>query len=94
MTTCREVHEFLMAWLDGELEPAIGERFEAHIAACPCCKHYIDSYQQSIKLGRSAYEPTNECEDEFAEEHPPLPADLIKAVLAARRKDAPPGDGE
>lgn len=94
MTTCREVHDFLMAWLDGELEPAVGNRFEEHIAACPCCKYYLDSYQRTIKLGRDAFDPSDECDEESAEVHPPLPADLVKAVLAARRKAAPPSDAE
>lgn len=90
MTTCREVHDFLMAWLDGELEPDVGARFETHIEACPCCKNYVESYRETVELGRNAYEP---CADEPDEPHPALPDELVKAVLAARRKSTPPGDG-
>lgn len=90
MTTCREIHDFLMAWLEGELEPAVGKRFEEHIAACSCCKNYVDSYRQTVELGRTAFDP---CDDDASQEHAPLPDDLVKAVLAARRKASPPGDG-
>jgi len=90
MTTCREVHDFLMAWLDDELEPEVGARFEAHVEACPCCKHYLDSYRETIALGRTAFEP---CADVAEQPHPDLPDELVKAVLAARRKPASPDDG-
>ncbi|GJM22945.1 MAG: hypothetical protein DHS20C15_28600 [Planctomycetota bacterium] len=96
MTTCREIHDFLMTWLDGELEPAVNERFEHHIAACSCCNNYVDSYRKTVELGRTAFDPCGDAASEStdaAEVHPPLPDELVQAVLAARRKASPPGDG-
>jgi anti-sigma factor RsiW len=74
--TCREVLNFLSAYLDGELPEEEGVAFERHIAACDSCIAYIQSYQQTIELSRGAL---------AGDEEPDLPEDLIQAVLAARR---------
>lgn len=79
MITCKEVHDFLMAYLDAELGDDERAKFEAHLAECPCCKNYLATYKQAVDLSAEAYEP---CGDE---PHPELPEDLIAAVLAARR---------
>lgn len=80
MMTCKEVHEFLMEYLDAELAEEVRATFEEHIGACPCCKNYLDTYKQTIDLTADAFEP---CGDE---PHPSLPEDLVAAVLAARKK--------
>lgn len=73
---CQEVLTFLSAYLDGELPPDVVAAFDGHIAECPSCVAYIQSYRQTIELGKGAL---------AEEEEEALPEDLVRAVLAARR---------
>jgi anti-sigma factor RsiW len=73
---CRDMTDFLMAYLDGELPEAERRRFELHLGDCPPCVSYMDSYRDTLRLGRCS------CEDTHA---PPLPERLVQAILAARR---------
>jgi anti-sigma factor RsiW len=76
MITCRELAEFLGDYVSGELDPQRVREFERHLRACPTCVRYLDSYRQTIALGKAA----------FADGDAPVPADvppaLIKAILA------------
>jgi len=78
LLTCRELIDFLGAYLDGELAPEARSDFEAHLSVCPDCIDYLASYRETIRLGKQACEPDAE-----------LPADvprrLVDAILAARR---------
>ena len=78
--TCRELVEFLSASLAGELAREERRRFEEHLADCPECARYLRSYEETIALARGA----------FAHPDDPVPAEvpeeLVRAVLAARRK--------
>jgi anti-sigma factor RsiW len=78
--TCRDVADFLMAYEDGELAPAERGEFDAHLAECPDCVAYLESYRRTVALGRRAF-----ADDEAsAAEH--VPEELVQAVLAARRR--------
>jgi anti-sigma factor RsiW len=80
--TCRDFVEVIMAFLDGELDAEQGRLFDAHLAECPDCDHYLDSYKTTVALGKSICDP--------ADADDPVPADvpeeLVQAVLAARRQ--------
>jgi anti-sigma factor RsiW len=78
--TCRDVVEFLVDYLDHELDPAQRHAFEAHLTECDECVAYIRSYEQAVRLGQAAFEPP----EAPAEAH--VPAQLVRAVLAARRR--------
>jgi len=77
--TCRDVIEFLRAYLDGELPSELRRRFEDHVDACPPCLHYLDSYRQTVLLAAEAFEAEP---DEAAPEE--IPEELVRAVLALR----------
>lgn len=77
--TCREVIEFLMAYLDGEVSPAQRAEFERHLAVCPSCMRYMKQYMETVKLGKAAF--TGDSPAAGA-----VPEGLIQAILAARRK--------
>ena len=77
--TCRELIEFLAAYLDAELVASEHAAFEAHLAICPDCVHYLVSYRETIRLGKLAYEGDAPAPDD-------VPADLIDAILAARTR--------
>jgi anti-sigma factor RsiW len=76
--TCREVLDFLMAYVDGELSADEVARFEKHLAVCPSCVNYLASYRATIRAGKAAMRGPGTSLDK-------LPPDLVKAVEAARR---------
>ena len=79
---CRELSEFLMAYLDGELPAGARDEFEFHVRGCEACFDYLDSYRATIALTRAA----------CAEEAPApddAPEALVQAILAARRRLPP-----
>lgn len=60
---CREVADFLMAYLDGELPEDQRGVFEAHLRGCSACERYLESYRRTVELGRKAYEGAGGCGD-------------------------------
>lgn len=76
--TCREVAEFLMDYLDGELPGDSVAVFEQHLTACRECRDYLASYQTTMSACRTAMNAPAEPSDEA------LPVDLVKAILASR----------
>jgi len=74
-TRCKDVAEFLSDYLEGGL--ALEERaaFERHIRLCPPCVVYMRSLETTIEVGRSL------CDEEC----PPVPEDLVAAILKSRR---------
>ena len=79
MLTCRELIDFLAAYLDGELAPEPRAAFELHLSLCPRCVDYLASYRETIRLGKQACEPGAELPAD-------VPSDLVDAILAARRR--------
>lgn len=77
---CEEVITFLWAYLGGELPPEKVAEFDRHLAVCPSCVNYIESYKKTVELSRGALQPEG---GGFEAEE--MPEDLMRAVLAARR---------
>src|SRR6478609_5619248 len=50
--TCQEVAEFLMEYLDGRLSEPERRCFEEHLGECPECVAYLETYQETIRLGK------------------------------------------
>ena len=59
--TCREFVEFLMSYLDNELDGESRRVFEEHLGRCSGCIAYLDNYRMTVKMGRSA------CHEAFAQ---------------------------
>jgi anti-sigma factor RsiW len=76
---CREFVEFLMDYLDGLPSEPERRTFEDHLAECPDCVAYLETYQEAIRIGKEAYSAG---EDPIA---PDVPENLVRAVLAARK---------
>jgi anti-sigma factor RsiW len=76
---CREFTEFLHEYLFGHLPDAELAEFEKHLAECPWCVAYLDSYRKTLQLEQAAFS---------APEDTPPPADapeeLVQAILRAR----------
>lgn len=79
--TCRELADFISDYLAGELPREISEPFEHHLSRCPNCVRYIASLRSTIDMSRRAFEqqPAD----------PPLPEELVQAILAARGSSGP-----
>jgi anti-sigma factor RsiW len=80
---CREFTEFLHEYLFGDLPAEERAEFEKHLAECPWCRAYLDSYQQTIQLEQDAFIGS--------EDAPPpsdAPEELIQAILRARPRSA------
>jgi anti-sigma factor RsiW len=73
--TCRDFAEFLLDYVDGQLDPASRRRFDDHIAICPDCVRYLQHYRETVKAGRLAMR-----DDDL----PDLPEGLVAAILKAR----------
>ena len=73
--TCRDVIEFLMDYLDGALPPQERALFEEHFDVCPQCIDYLNTYRETIKLGKASFDDPA-CRD--------VPEELVRAILAAR----------
>lgn len=79
--TCQEFVGFLMAHLDGELSPAQLEAFHGHLGDCPPCITYLETYKESVALGRRVL-----CDDSEAPVPEDVPEGLVSAILAARER--------
>jgi anti-sigma factor RsiW len=78
--TCRELVEFLMDYLDGVLPEPERSCFEGHLDECPDCAAYLATYREAVRLGREACAAADDAIP------PEVPEDLVRAVLAARRR--------
>ena len=76
---CRELAEFLMEYVSGELPAENRAHFELHLTRCRNCHEYLAQYESTIKAGKIA---CGEASDELPDN---MPEDLVKAVLAARK---------
>lgn len=80
--TCREVLDFLMAYLDGEVDAMTKVEFEHHLSVCRCCRAYLQNYAEVVRMGREAYaEP----------EADHIPEQLIDAILKSTTRQGQPG---
>jgi len=77
--SCREVSDFLGAYLDGDLRPDERARFDEHLAECPDCRTYLRQYEATIGLAKDA------CEDDEAI-GAGIPDSLVDAILSATGK--------
>lgn len=77
--TCRELIDFLMSYLDGELPDDVRRTFERHLSVCQPCDRYLRQYKATVAAGKAA----------FADSENDVPADvpeaLISAILESRR---------
>ena len=55
--TCKQLMAQLSSFLDGELDPAVCEKIEQHLATCPLCPIVVDTTKKTIKLYHDAPQP-------------------------------------
>ncbi len=76
--TCRDLTDFLAAYISRDLAPDVQSAFERHLALCANCRCFLQQYEQTVAAGRAACEA---CDDA------PVPDDLVKAILSALKKE-------
>ena len=81
--SCREFTEFLHEYLCGSLPAKERAEFDKHLAECPWCVAYLDSYQKTIQLEQAALADP-------PDGPPPAdaPEELIQAIIRARPRQA------
>lgn len=72
--TCREVLDFLMAYLDNEVDSMTRVAFEHHLSICRCCRDYLRNYQDTVRLSRDAFRDAEQAQ---------VPEELVRAILRA-----------
>ncbi len=75
---CREFVEFLMDYLDETLSERQRTIFKGHIDECPNCGTYLETYEETVRLGRQT------CRDPEGPVPEEVPDGLLEAILAAR----------
>jgi anti-sigma factor RsiW len=55
---CREFTEFLHDYLLGGLLAEVRAEFDRHLAECPWCVAYLDSYQKTMHHGKRPRRPS------------------------------------
>lgn len=47
--SCRELVELVTAYREGQLAPDDRARFDAHLAICPPCVHYVEQLDLTVR---------------------------------------------
>ncbi|MDH3686105.1 MAG: zf-HC2 domain-containing protein [Myxococcales bacterium] len=77
--TCQELADFLMAYDDGELPSDQRTVFDEHLQMCPPCLTYLETYRETVRLGKSL------CDEPEGAPPPECPEALVNAILTARK---------
>ncbi len=48
--TCQEIVELVTDYLEGAMSADLRAAFDAHLAGCPHCTHYLDQLEAAIRL--------------------------------------------
>ncbi len=76
--TCQEFTDFIMAYRDDELSPEVRLAFDSHLAECPACRQYLQSYDEAVALAKQAGHQDAPAPGE-------VPEELLRAILQARK---------
>jgi len=79
--TCRACADFLVDYLEGQLDPEVRATFEFHLDKCRNCRTYLEQYAAVIKAGQCA------CERENEQTAGALPEELVRAILEAQGEE-------
>jgi hypothetical protein len=51
--SCREIVELVTEFLEGTMDDPLRTAFEAHLAKCDGCTHYLEQMEATIRLAGS-----------------------------------------
>jgi anti-sigma factor RsiW len=75
--TCHDLIDFLIDYFSGSLPEETLRTFEAHLARCPPCVAYLETYRETIRLSKEA------CHCPEAGTREEIPEELVRAILAS-----------
>ncbi|MEX3010053.1 anti-sigma factor [Hoeflea sp. TYP-13] len=78
MITCEDFEDFILAYLEDELNARQKFVFEMHLKLCRECREYLAAYRISLELAKQSGKADP---DALPAE---VPEDLVAAVMAAR----------
>ena len=58
MLRCRDISNLLHEYLEGGLEPAVRQQLDAHLADCPGCLGFLNTYRHTVSVAHDL-----RCED-------------------------------
>lgn len=79
--TCQQLTEVITEYLEDTMPPADRAAFEAHLAICPGCVHYLEQMRQTVGA-------VKELRSEHVEAT--APDDLLEAFRSWKRGDPVP----
>ena len=89
--TCRQLIDFIYDYLDGTLPTDEQHEFERHLAVCPSCVHYLNTYRQTMRISKQALQSgiadggdgrddgNNDGDEDLAHQ---LPEALLQSILS------------
>ncbi len=82
MITCEELDGFIDDYLEDMLPARQRRIFDLHLRMCQDCRSYLDNYKKTITLSQAAFrQPQGPIPED-------MPDELVKAIVAARDRDA------
>lgn len=76
--TCRQVEQFLMDYLEGNVTLWTWCKFRYHLFICEDCRRYLQDYRNAVALDRRIFENPD---DEAAGI---VPDEILEAILKVR----------
>ena len=67
-----------MGYLDDELPPGQRAEFDRHMATCPSCVDYLNTYEKTVGLAKACAANDPVPDD--------VPESLVQAILEARKR--------
>jgi len=77
--TCRQVEQFLLDYLEGQVSLWTWCKFRYHLLFCDDCRKYLEDYRHAVALGRRIFANPD---DEAAGN---VPDGILEAILKARQ---------
>jgi anti-sigma factor RsiW len=82
--TCRQLLDFIYDYLEGTLPSDQRAEFERHLAVCPSCINYLETYKQTSRISKLALRPQpDESPETASESDEELPESLVRSILSA-----------
>jgi anti-sigma factor RsiW len=80
--TCHDTIDRLLYYLSDTMPEEERRQFEGHLAACPECVNYVQSYRETIRLCQTAFtDPAPGTAD--------IPEELVRAIVDSAMTQAP-----